>query len=46
MKARRAQTLRRAIVWGLLLLALGATFMAYLNPHLMVDLANQVWACF
>ncbi len=28
------------------LLALAAVFAAYLNPQLMVDLANQVWACF
>jgi hypothetical protein len=23
-----------------------AVFAAYLNPHLMVDLANRIWACF
>lgn len=27
-------------------LALALVFLAYLNPHLVVDLANQVWACF
>jgi hypothetical protein len=26
--------------------ALAAVFAAYLNPHLVVDLANRVWACF
>ena len=26
--------------------ALAGVFAAYLNPHLVVDLANQVWACF
>jgi hypothetical protein len=26
-------------------LALGAVFLAYLNPHLAADLANRVWAC-
>jgi hypothetical protein len=26
--------------------ALAAVFMAYLNPHVVVDLANRVWACF
>ena len=26
--------------------ALGAVFAAYRNPHLMVGLANAVWACF
>jgi hypothetical protein len=25
---------------------LAATFAAYLSPHLAVDLANRVWACF
>ncbi|MDP3083293.1 MAG: hypothetical protein Q8N44_06330 [Rubrivivax sp.] len=34
--------------WGLAgaLLALGLVFAAYLNPHLAVNLANLVWACF
>lgn len=27
-------------------LVLAAVFMAYLNPHLAVDLANRFWACF
>lgn len=27
-------------------LVLAAVFAAYLNPHLMVDLASRVWACF
>jgi hypothetical protein len=27
-------------------LALAGVFMAYLNPHLVVDLANRIWACF
>ncbi len=26
--------------------ALALVFMAYLSPHLVVDLANRVWACF
>lgn len=26
--------------------ALVLVFAAYLNPHLAVDLANRVWACF
>jgi hypothetical protein len=26
--------------------ALGLVFMAYLDPHTIVDLANRVWACF
>ncbi len=28
------------------LLALLAVFTAYLDPQLMADLANRVWACF
>jgi hypothetical protein len=28
------------------LLVLGVTFLAYLSPHLAVDLANRLWACF
>jgi hypothetical protein len=36
----------RVALWaaagGILLLVA----LAYLNPHLMVELANQVWACF
>ena len=34
---------------GLKLLAavmLALVFFSYLNPHLAVDLANRVWACF
>ena len=36
----------RVGVWGEALVALAAVFAAYLNPHLAVELANQVWACF
>ena len=41
----------RALVVGIdivLLLAtvLALVFLSYLNPHLAVDLANRVWACF
>jgi len=36
---------RWAFALGLVLL-LGTVFMAYLNPHLAVDLANRLWACF
>ncbi len=41
-------TRRRAyIVWSVVAaLALAAVFMAYLSPHLMVELANRIWACF
>lgn len=36
----------RWIGWAAALAALAAVFAAYLNPHLAVDLANRVWACF
>jgi hypothetical protein len=38
---------RTHIVWGVIAaLTLGGVFMAYLNPHLMLELANRIWACF
>jgi len=37
---------RRALAVAAAALALGAVFMAYLNPHLVVELANRLWACF
>ena len=38
---------RSHIAWGVVAaLALAGVFMAYLNPHLVVDLANRIWACF
>jgi hypothetical protein len=30
----------------LLATVLALVFLSYLNPHLAVDLANRVWACF
>ena len=41
-------TRRRAqIVGGVAAaLALAGVFMAYMNPHLVFDLANRIWACF
>ena len=38
--------LLRAAGWSIALAALAAVFMAYLNPHLVRDLAAQLWACF
>lgn len=38
--------LRRALLATGAGLALGAVFLAYLNPHLALDLANRLWACF
>jgi hypothetical protein len=38
---------RAPIVWGVVAaLVLAAVFMAYMSPHLVVDLANRIWACF
>lgn len=37
---------RRFLVWAGALLALALVFAAYFSPHLMLDLANAVWACF
>jgi hypothetical protein len=36
----------RASGAALAVLALAAVFTAYLEPGLMVDLANRLWACF
>jgi len=36
----------RAAAWAACLLALALVFAAYLSPHLVVDLANRIWACF
>jgi hypothetical protein len=37
---------RQAASAVLAALVLGAVFVAYLDPHLAVDLANRVWSCF
>ena len=40
---------RAALRWlarAAVLAALAGVFMAYLNPHRVVDLANRLWACF
>jgi hypothetical protein len=37
---------RRAAAWAVVTAVLGLVATAYLSPHLMVDLANRVWACF
>lgn len=36
----------RPLAWLAAALALAGVFTAYLDPHLMVDLANRLWACF
>jgi len=40
------KTAARIGLWLVACGALAAVALAYLNPHLMVDLANRVWACF
>ncbi|MEP7281101.1 MAG: hypothetical protein ABI696_03890 [Rubrivivax sp.] len=42
-----ARAARRRWCWrGAAAAALALVFAAYLNPHVAVDLANAVWACF
>lgn len=36
----------RAAAWTGVLAVLALVFASYLSPHLVVDLANRVWACF
>jgi len=35
----------RPLAWTAAALALALVFIAYRDPHLMVDLAARVWAC-
>lgn len=37
---------RKATTWLLAVVALGAVFMAYLDPHAVADLSNRLWSCF
>lgn len=37
---------RRALLWALLLVVLLAVFLAYTQPALMMQLSEQLWACF
>lgn len=36
----------RILWWALTLAVLLVVFLAYLSPHMAVDLANRLWACF
>lgn len=36
----------RIAVWATALIVLGLVFMAYGQPALMVQLSEQLWACF
>jgi len=37
---------RKMTLWVAVLLALGLVFLAYAQPALMVQLSEQLWACF
>ena len=37
---------RAWLMRALALAALAGVFAAYLNPHLVVELSNRLWACF
>jgi hypothetical protein len=37
---------RRALACAAAAAALAAVAAAYLDPHVVVDLANKVWSCF
>ena len=39
-------SIRRVLAWLAAAAVLAAVFTLYLSPHLAVDLANRVWACF
>ena len=38
--------LRQAALWAAAACALGAVFVAYLDPQLAFSLATRAWACF
>jgi hypothetical protein len=37
---------RRVAAWVAAVVVLAAVFASYLNPHMALDIANRVWACF
>jgi len=39
-------TARRVALWTTIATALALVFFAYLQPDLVVVLANQLWSCF
>lgn len=45
MTRRQGPPWRKALIWLAVLAALALVFVAYLNPHTVVDLANRVWSC-
>jgi hypothetical protein len=36
----------RLLLWAAIGMALAAVFAAYLQPSMVVDLANRFWSCF
>ena len=44
--ARPSGILRRVAAWAAAVVVLAAVFASYLNPHMALDIANRVWACF
>jgi type II secretory pathway component PulM len=42
----RKSSVRRVLLWGAASLALVLVFFAYLQPHMALALANQLWNCF
>lgn len=44
--ARPPGILRRVAAWAAAVVVLAAVFASYLNPHMALDIANRVWACF
>jgi hypothetical protein len=46
MRHHLAPRWRRVAGYAAAAAALVAVFMAYLSPHLVMDLAARVWACF
>lgn len=36
----------QVVAWAAVLSVLALVFSAYLSPHLVVDLASRMWACF
>lgn len=41
-----SRTWPRVALWSAVGAALALVSLAYLNPHLMLDLADRVWSCF
>ena len=43
---RPSAAARRVAAWVAAVVVLAAVFASYLNPHMALDIANRVWACF